>query len=388
MEESNVHIANHILESVIKDLSFLKDNNFLNIQTYQEVISLLPAHLSAENNSNVPRPPLPIRKSTSSTTNQSREVINNSLPKLPVRRTNDWSQQPIKLPSPVINPRQPEPEKVIAVPTTAPPPAYTENNSSIATVEALYDYNGEDPTTDLSFKQGDIIEVTEYVNDDWWKGAVNGKTGIFPQNHVKKIPPPIKAKRPQPPSKPNTTTMHDNNTPTFTPNQPYVYPPPPTTLYQPPPPSQPYNVQSYAPPPIQAYTQQPQQPVAVQQEEEKENKVSNLTKKFGGQVATAATWGFGATLGSQAANLLIMAVQQGESNGTRVSYDRPTLLALAGSPFSKLPPVKMAFIPGVTRTPNQSDVVQSFRKEKDRKKEKEKKQKTFTPFALLGDGDE
>lgn len=109
------------------------------------------------------------------------------------------------------------------------------------------------------------------------------------------ISPPIKAKRPQPPSKPNTTTMHDNNTPTFTPNQPYVYPPPPTTLYQPPPPSQPYNVQSYAPPPIQAYTQQPQQPVAVQQEEEKENKVSNLTKKFGGQVATAATWGFGAT---------------------------------------------------------------------------------------------
>ncbi|KAG0734172.1 hypothetical protein G6F23_012639 [Rhizopus arrhizus] len=303
MEESNVHIANHILESVIKDLSFLKDNNFLNIQTYQEVISLLPAHLSAENSSNVPRPPLPIRKSTSSTTNQSREVMNNSLPKLPVRRTNDWSQQPVKLPSPVINPRQPEPEKVIAVPTTAPPPAYTENNSSIATVEALYDYNGEDPTTDLSFKQGDVIEVTEYVNDDWWKGAVNGKAGIFPQNHVKKIPPPIKAKRPQPPSKP-ITTMHDNNTPTFTPNQPYAYPPPPTTLYQPPPPSQPYNVQSYAPPPIQAYTQQPQQPVAVQQEEEKENKVSNLTKKFGGQVATAATWGFGATLGSQAASAI------------------------------------------------------------------------------------
>jgi hypothetical protein len=68
--------------------------------------------------------------------------------------------------------------------------------------------------------------------------------------------------------------------------------------------------------------------------------------------------------------------------GTRVSYDRPTLLALAGSPFSKLPPVKMTFIPGVTRTPNQSDVVQSFRKEKDRKKEKEKKQKTCK-FLLI-----
>jgi hypothetical protein len=52
------------------------------------------------------------------------------------------------------------------------------------------------------------------------------------------------------------------------------------------------------------------------------------------------------------------------------------LLALAGSPFAKVPPVKMAFIPGVTRTPNQSDVVMSFRKTKDRKKEKEKEKKT------------
>lgn len=25
------------------------------------------------------------------------------------------------------------------------------------------------------------------VNDDWWKGTVSGKSGIFPQNHVKKI---------------------------------------------------------------------------------------------------------------------------------------------------------------------------------------------------------
>ncbi|CAO3699423.1 unnamed protein product [Rhizopus stolonifer] len=81
-----------------------------------------------------------------------------------------------------------------------------------------------------------------------------------------------------------------------------------------------------------------------------------------------------------------MAIQV-ESSEARV-YNCPTLLALAGSPFAKVPPVKMAFIPGVTRTPNQSDVVQSFRKEKNRKKEKEKEKKTFNPFALLGDGDE
>lgn len=25
------------------------------------------------------------------------------------------------------------------------------------------------------------------VNGDWWRGELNGKTGIFPQNHVQKI---------------------------------------------------------------------------------------------------------------------------------------------------------------------------------------------------------
>lgn len=57
---------------------------------------------------------------------------------------------------------------------------------------------------------------------------------------------------------------------------------------------------------------------------------------------------------------------------------------MAGSPFAKVPPVKMTFIPGITRTPNQSDVVMSFRKEKDRKKEKEKKKKTCKCIFLKG----
>ncbi|ORE05632.1 SH3-domain-containing protein, partial [Rhizopus microsporus var. microsporus] len=303
--ESNIQAANYILESIIRDLGFLKDNNFLPHQTYQEVVALLPNHISAVDDT-VPRPPLPLRKSNSNTTThqltppQPREVSNG--PKLPVRRTNDWSPQPIAMPLPVVNARQLEPEKVH---TTPPPPAYAEQNNSnvIATAEALYDYHGDDPTTDLSFKQGDIIEVIEYVNDDWWKGTTHGKTGIFPQNHVKKLPPPVKAKRPwtpQPPAKPSNDHLYNNNAlannnynnnvPSYpaTSGAPYAYPPPPTTIYQPPPPAQSYG------PPI----------VAVAHEEEKENKVSNLTKKFGGQVANAATWGFGATLGSKAADAI------------------------------------------------------------------------------------
>ncbi|KAG5438215.1 hypothetical protein PCANB_003066 [Pneumocystis canis] len=53
--------------------------------------------------------------------------------------------------------------------------------------EALYDYEGEDDD-DLSLKVGDKINVLEYVNEDWWRGTCNGKEGIFPANHVKKLP--------------------------------------------------------------------------------------------------------------------------------------------------------------------------------------------------------
>ncbi|CEP18511.1 hypothetical protein [Parasitella parasitica] len=70
--------------------------------------------------------------------------------------------------------------------------------------------------------------------------------------------------------------------------------------------------------------------------------------------------------------------------GNRVTYDRNTLLALAGSSFAKIIPAKMAFVPGVTRTPNQSDVVMSFTKTK-KAKEKEEKKSTRNPFELLGD---
>ncbi|CAG8452272.1 15920_t:CDS:1 [Dentiscutata erythropus] len=55
-------------------------------------------------------------------------------------------------------------------------------------VEAQWDFNGSD-TGDLSFKKGDHIEVTEHVNDDWWRGRVKGKdaVGIFPRVYTKSL---------------------------------------------------------------------------------------------------------------------------------------------------------------------------------------------------------
>ena len=44
----------------------------------------------------------------------------------------------------------------------------------------------QDPE-DLSFRPGDIIEIVEETNADWWKGRFNGKEGLFPSNHVEKL---------------------------------------------------------------------------------------------------------------------------------------------------------------------------------------------------------
>jgi len=33
-------------------------------------------------------------------------------------------------------------------------------------------------------KAGDIIVVTAKDEEDWWKGEVGGKTGVFPSNYV------------------------------------------------------------------------------------------------------------------------------------------------------------------------------------------------------------
>ncbi|KAI6168867.1 hypothetical protein EDD17DRAFT_449586 [Pisolithus thermaeus] len=53
-------------------------------------------------------------------------------------------------------------------------------------VEALYDYNSEDPG-DLTIEAGSRILVVERSSEDWWKGKINGqgREGLFPASYVK-----------------------------------------------------------------------------------------------------------------------------------------------------------------------------------------------------------
>uniref|UniRef100_A0A8B9H233 Osteoclast-stimulating factor 1 n=1 Tax=Astyanax mexicanus TaxID=7994 RepID=A0A8B9H233_ASTMX len=40
---------------------------------------------------------------------------------------------------------------------------------------------------ELELKVGDIIEITEEVEEGWWSGSMNGKSGLFPSNFVKEV---------------------------------------------------------------------------------------------------------------------------------------------------------------------------------------------------------
>uniref|UniRef100_A0A8K9WW84 Intersectin 2b n=1 Tax=Oncorhynchus mykiss TaxID=8022 RepID=A0A8K9WW84_ONCMY len=54
----------------------------------------------------------------------------------------------------------------------------------VCQVIAMYDYKAANED-EMSFSKGQMISVFDKTNPDWWKGEVNGITGLFPTNYVK-----------------------------------------------------------------------------------------------------------------------------------------------------------------------------------------------------------
>nr|XP_061785718.1 intersectin-2-like isoform X2 [Nerophis lumbriciformis] len=54
----------------------------------------------------------------------------------------------------------------------------------VCQVIAMYDYTAAN-RDELSFSKGQLINVLDKTNSDWWKGETNGITGLLPTNYVK-----------------------------------------------------------------------------------------------------------------------------------------------------------------------------------------------------------
>lgn len=65
---------------------------------------------------------------------------------------------------------------------------------------ARFDFEGEH-SDELSFSEGDVIQLKEYMGEDWARGKLGVLTGIFPLNFVEIIedlPPPPSQQQTQP----------------------------------------------------------------------------------------------------------------------------------------------------------------------------------------------
>lgn len=65
-----------------------------------------------------------------------------------------------------------------------PPPA--PKPKTLPECRCLYAYDAQD-TDELSFNEGDVIEIVKEDPAGWWTGKRHGKQGLFPANYVEKI---------------------------------------------------------------------------------------------------------------------------------------------------------------------------------------------------------
>ncbi|CAG8485273.1 8103_t:CDS:2 [Diversispora eburnea] len=218
----------HIVEIIIRHLEFLNKLNCITTVTLENIKEKLPKPI-AHAAPHAPPEPSPTSISgagdNSPVPSISSEPQKNPSPKIGCEVTilTDRSSQPPFQQPPFQQPQQPQQTQQIPIvaenirgvlpfppntsspadpPRPIEPPTDKKNEAviekkepieqlppyCISVVEALWDLNGDDED-DLNFKKGDTVEVLEKVNEDWWKGRIQGTNvvGIFPKVYTKEI---------------------------------------------------------------------------------------------------------------------------------------------------------------------------------------------------------
>lgn len=108
-------------------------------------------------------------------------AVLSKLPAVPTKATG------VKSVNPPVSTPQPPTQVSIPQPHPTQPPKPT---PSYPRARAIWAYNegGKEPN-DLIMSAGDVVEIVEETNADWWTGRNKGKEGLFPSNYVEKLPP-------------------------------------------------------------------------------------------------------------------------------------------------------------------------------------------------------
>ncbi|GAA94984.1 hypothetical protein E5Q_01639 [Mixia osmundae IAM 14324] len=125
----------------------------------------------------------------------------------------------------------PSPPAASRLPVTPPARPALPVRSDKPRTKALWSYTGQTPD-DLTFNEGDIIEVIKVENEHWERGTClrTGQTGLYPTNHVERLPDTNRSTSSfnsiPPPPPMNTYNSYQQQ-------QPYSAPPPPGWQGQP-----------------------------------------------------------------------------------------------------------------------------------------------------------
>lgn len=57
------------------------------------------------------------------------------------------------------------------------------NEKKKAQCKAIYDFEAQNPG-ELEFKEGQIIDLISQIDENWYEGKLNGKSGFFPISYV------------------------------------------------------------------------------------------------------------------------------------------------------------------------------------------------------------
>ncbi|KPM03685.1 endophilin-A-like protein [Sarcoptes scabiei] len=74
------------------------------------------------------------------------------------------------------------------LPSPVRSPARTPTDVRGPSCQALYDFDAENEN-EISFKEGDIIQLVSQVDDNWYEGNLNGRNGLFPVSYVQVLVP-------------------------------------------------------------------------------------------------------------------------------------------------------------------------------------------------------